>query len=70
MAKHESNHERQERLRQSELKHNPGGGLKDGSDRAGSGGLTDLVNALGAKGVGIQILVLIAGYLIYALWIR
>ncbi|AOM84271.1 DUF6366 family protein [Salisediminibacterium beveridgei] len=70
MTKQQSNHDRQERQRQKELQDNPGGGLRDGADRAGSGGLVDLVNALGAKGIGILILVLLTGYLIYALFIQ
>lgn len=70
MSKQESNHDRQERQKQKELQDHPGGGLRDGADRAGSGGLVDLVNALGAKGIGILILVIAVGYLVFAMFIR
>ncbi|WP_260288697.1 DUF6366 family protein [Peribacillus aracenensis] len=43
---------RRERLRQEELKRNPGGSIH-------GGGLSDLVGSLGWKGTGILIIVII-----------
>jgi len=55
--------ENRERLRQNELKNNPGGALRDGFDRGGN--LTDLTGDMGWKGTTLLVLVLFVGYLIY-----
>lgn len=56
-----------ERLRQNELKNNPGGSFRDGFDRSsGSGNLTDLVGGMGWKGIGILIILLFLGYVAYS----
>ena len=48
---------RRERLRQEELKRNPTGNMSDAFNRANSGGLVDLVNSLGWKGILVIIIV-------------
>ncbi|WP_459502300.1 DUF6366 family protein [Bacillus sp. C1] len=53
-----------ERLRQEELKRNPTGNMNDACNRAGTGGLTDLVGSLGWKGIGILILVIVIGFVL------
>ncbi|WP_227939346.1 DUF6366 family protein [Alkalihalobacillus deserti] len=60
----ESPERRRERMRQEELKRNPGGNMRDASNRAQYGGLMDLVIGLGWKGTGILILVIIVGSII------
>ena len=50
--------ELRERLRQEELKRNPAGGIH-------GGGLQDLVGALGWKGAGILILILLVAAVLY-----
>jgi len=61
--------ERRERIRQQELKNNPGGALRDGFSRGGeNGNLTDLTDGMGWKGTGILIVVLIVGYVLYKLF--
>nr|WP_231572534.1 DUF6366 family protein [Halobacillus sp. BBL2006] len=50
-----------ERIRQEELKKDPSGSIH-------GGGLPDLVGNLGWKGTGIIILVLIVGFIIYAVF--
>ncbi|WP_242145427.1 MULTISPECIES: DUF6366 family protein [unclassified Bacillus cereus group] len=57
--------EKREHLRQQELKHNPTGSLNDGVKRTESGNLVDLVGGIGWKGMGILIVVLLLGYMIY-----
>ena len=59
--------EKRERLRQQELKRNPGGALRDGLSRGENGDLTDLVGDLGWKGTALLIIVLIVGYVLYKL---
>ncbi len=49
---------RRERLRQEELKKNPAGSIH-------GGGLQDLFGDLGWKGIGILILLIIVGSIIY-----
>lgn len=67
----ETPEERRERLRQEEWKNkNPGGVLNDATNRASNGSLADLVGGLGWKGTGILILVLIVGFIIYAVFFR
>lgn len=66
----ETPEERRERIRQQEWKDNPTGNLNDSLNRGASGSLVDLVGGLGWKGTGILILVLIVGYVIYALFFR
>lgn len=60
--------EKRERLRQQELKKNPGGALRDGFSRGETGNLTDLTGGMGWKGTGILIVVLIVGYVLYKLF--
>lgn len=57
-----------ERLRQKELRRNPGGAFGDGVNRAGHGSLADLVGSLGWKGTGIIVLILIVGYFLFRLF--
>ncbi|WP_217588713.1 DUF6366 family protein [Lentibacillus saliphilus] len=64
----ESPQERRERMSQEERKRNSGGHLNDSINRANSGNLVDLVGALGWKGTGILILVLILAFIIYAVF--
>ncbi|MGP4077436.1 DUF6366 family protein [Halobacillus sp. K22] len=52
-----------ERIRHEELKKDPSGSLH-------GGGLPDLVGNLGWKSTGIIILVLIVGFVIYAVFFR
>ncbi|RDW17233.1 DUF6366 family protein [Oceanobacillus chungangensis] len=66
----ESPEERRERLRQQEWKNNPTGNLNDSLNRGANGSLADLVGGLGWKGTGILILVIIFGFLIYAIFFR
>lgn len=54
----ESTEERRERLRQEELKRNPAGSIH-------GGGLKDLIGDLGWKGMGILIILIIVGTIIY-----
>ncbi|MBY7143940.1 hypothetical protein KFZ56_12960 [Virgibacillus sp. NKC19-3] len=58
----ETPEEKRERLRQEELK-NPSSSIH-------GSGLTDLVGSLGWKGTGIIILVLVVGFIIYAVFFR
>ena len=60
--------EKRERLRQQELKKNPGGALRDGFSRGETGNLTDLTGGMSWKGTGILIGVLIVGYVLYKLF--
>jgi hypothetical protein len=64
----ESPERQRERLRQEELKRNPGGSMRDASNRAQYGGLLDLVNSLGWKGMGILILVILAGFIMVSIF--
>ncbi|WP_223702423.1 DUF6366 family protein [Sutcliffiella deserti] len=59
---------RRERMRQEELKRNPGGIMRDASNRAQYGSLVDLVNSLGWKGTGFLILVIIIIFIIASLF--
>ncbi|MCL7748796.1 DUF6366 family protein [Halalkalibacter alkaliphilus] len=61
---------RRERMRQEEVKRNPGGNMRDASNRAQYGGLVDLVNSLGWKGTGILILVIIIGFIIVSIFLN
>ncbi|SDJ99176.1 DUF6366 family protein [Sediminibacillus albus] len=54
---------RRERMRQQELKRNPSGSVH-------GGGLPDLVGSLGWKGTGILILMMIIGFIVYAVFLR
>ncbi len=65
---HETPEERRERIRQKELRGNPMGNLGDATNRASSGGLVDLVGALGWKGTGILLIILIVGFFTYAIF--
>jgi hypothetical protein len=68
LANHkETPEEMRERLRHSELKNNPTGSLHDALNRGSGGNLTDLTGGLGWKGMGILIIVLIVGYVVYKL---
>lgn len=61
--------ENRERLRQNEMKNNPGGSLRDGFDNgAGNGNVTDIAGDMGWKGMGLLIVILIIGYVIYQLF--
>ncbi|WP_107923865.1 DUF6366 family protein [Lysinibacillus parviboronicapiens] len=53
--------EKRERLKQKELKNNPSGSLNDAFNSGNSGNLT----GMNVKDIGILILVLFFGYLIY-----
>ena len=64
----ETPEQKRERLRQEELKRNPTGSLNDAFNRAGSGGLADLVGSLGWKGTGILISVIIIGVIIVSVF--
>ncbi|MGN4423314.1 DUF6366 family protein [Bacillus cereus group sp. MYBK30-1] len=57
--------EKRERIRQSELKNNPTGSLKDGLDRAETGNPVDMVGGMSWRSTGLIILVLLLGYIIY-----
>ncbi|PKR78212.1 hypothetical protein CEY16_00175 [Halalkalibacillus sediminis] len=63
----ESPENRRERLRQQELKNNKASNIGDGFNRAQAGALQDLVGALGWKGTGILIIVLIVGFIVYSI---
>ena len=56
----ETSEEKRERLRQQELKNNPGGALNDGFNRANSG-----TGDIGWKGTVVLIILLIVGYCMY-----
>lgn len=60
----ESQENQRERLRQKELKNNPTGNMHDSFNRANGGGLVDVVNSLGWKGMGVAVLIIIAGIVI------
>jgi len=62
---HETPEEKRERLKQSELKNNPTGSLHDALNRGSNGNVTDLSGGMGWKGMGILIVVLIDGYILY-----
>ena len=62
--KKESPEEKRERIRQSELKNNPTGSLKDGLNRAESGSPVDMTG-MNWKGTALVIVVLVLGYIIY-----
>lgn len=63
--KKQSPEEKRERIRQSELKNNPTGSLKDGLNRAESGSPVDMTGGMNWKGTALVILVLVLGYIIY-----
>ncbi|MGH0541611.1 DUF6366 family protein [Bacillus cereus] len=63
--KKESPEEKRERIRQSELKNNPTGSLKDGLNRAETGSPVDMAGGMNWKGTALVILVLVLGYIIY-----
>ncbi len=63
--------DKRERLRQQELKNNPTGSLHDGLNRASPGGnLQDIAGGMGWKGMGLLIIALFVGYILYALFFR
>ncbi|KIH70277.1 DUF6366 family protein [Salinicoccus roseus] len=57
----ESAEQRRERLRRKESKNHPAGNLKDASERAGSGSMTDMAGSMGWKGLGLLILLFMVG---------
>ncbi|PYZ93388.1 hypothetical protein CR194_09400 [Salipaludibacillus keqinensis] len=59
-----------EKMRQQELNNNPGGNMRDASQRSQSGSLVDLANSHGWKGLGVLIIVLIVGYVIVSFLIN
>ena len=61
----ETAEEKRERLRQQELRNNPGGALNDGLNHANSG---NVGVGMGWKETGILIILLIVGYGIYKLF--
>ncbi|EMI9088443.1 hypothetical protein COD05_09905 [Bacillus cereus] len=63
--KKESPEEKRERIRQSELKNNPTGSLKDGLNRAETGRPVDMAGGMNWRGTALVILVLVLGYIIY-----
>ncbi|GAB6434677.1 MULTISPECIES: DUF6366 family protein [Bacillus] len=63
--KKESPEEKRERIRQSELKNNPTGSLKDGLNRAETGSPVDMTGGMNWKSTALVILVLVLGYIIY-----
>ncbi|EOP08931.1 MULTISPECIES: DUF6366 family protein [Bacillus] len=63
--KKESPEEKRERIRQSELKNNPTGSLKDGLNRAETGSPVDMAGGMNWRGTALVILVLVLGYIIY-----
>lgn len=65
MSSKETPEEKRERLRQNELKNNPTGSLHEGLKRTENGNLVDLTGGMSWKGIGILILVLILGLIIY-----
>lgn len=64
---HETPEEKRERLRQTELKNNPTGTLHDALNRGSNGNSTDLTGGMGWKGMGVLIVLLIVGYVLYKL---
>ncbi|WP_085994288.1 DUF6366 family protein [Oceanobacillus senegalensis] len=66
----ETPEERRERLRQQGWKDNQTGNLNDSLNRGANGSLADLVGGLGWKGTGILILVILLGFIIYAVFSR
>ena len=69
MDSKEKSQEKRERLRQNESKNNPTGSLRDGLDRGmGVGNVGDVAGDMGWKGMGLLILVLFLGYVIYQLF--
>ena len=66
MGSKETPQELRERLRQKELKNNPTGNIHDALNRASGGGnLTDLTGGMGWKGLGMLIVLLLVGYVLY-----
>ncbi|WP_407270747.1 DUF6366 family protein [Radiobacillus sp. PE A8.2] len=64
MRREKENPERtRERIHQEELKRNPAGNIH-------GGGLPDLVGGLSWKGTGMLILIMILGFIIYAVFFR
>jgi hypothetical protein len=59
----ENAEERGERIRQEELKRSPGGSVH-------GGGLPDLIGGMSWRVTGILILVVILGFVVYALFFR
>lgn len=68
--KTESPEEKRERIRQSELKNNATGSLKDGLNRAETGSPVDMTGGMNWKGTALVILVLVLGYIIYTYFFR
>lgn len=69
-SEHGTPEKRRERLRQQEWKDNPQGVSKDSWERGRHGSLVDLVGALSWKGTGILLLVMILGFIVYAVFFR
>ncbi|WP_016839270.1 MULTISPECIES: DUF6366 family protein [Ureibacillus] len=67
MKHRESPKETRERMRFEEIKKNPTGTLNDGFNRTENGSLGNLGEGIGWKGIGILILVLFIGFVIYQL---
>jgi Family of unknown function (DUF6366) len=66
----ETPEERREMLRQQQWKGNPTGNLIDSFNRGGNGNLVDLVGGLGWKVTGVIILIVILGFITYAVFFR
>ncbi|MBS3682075.1 hypothetical protein KGF86_17925 [Ornithinibacillus massiliensis] len=62
--------ERNERIRQEEMKTSSTANLNDSLTRGSNGNLVDLISGLGWKGIGILLLVLCIGFIIYAVFFR
>ena len=52
------------------MKKNPTGSMNYAFNRAGSGGLADLVGSLGWKGTGLLIFILIIGVIIVSVFLK
>lgn len=68
MTEREQAATKRERLRQEELKKNPGGAFNDGLTRSTVGNLVDLVGGVSWKVTGIFIIILIAIIIIIAVF--
>ncbi|MBC5637507.1 hypothetical protein H8S33_11880 [Ornithinibacillus sp. BX22] len=62
--------ERNERIRQEEMKTSSTANLNDSLTRGSNGNLVDLISGLGWKGIGILLLVLCIGFIIYTVIFR
>uniref|UniRef100_UPI00403F7B50 DUF6366 family protein n=1 Tax=Ornithinibacillus sp. FSL M8-0202 TaxID=2921616 RepID=UPI00403F7B50 len=66
----EAPEERNERVRQEEMKTSSTANLNDAITRGSNGSLVDLVSGFGWKGIGILLLVLCIGFIVYAVFFR